>query len=130
MATHKQVNYQDLEPVSGAMRMLSDSLDSRQVGVSVVRCDPGWRNKPHGHAENGHEEIYLLLEGQATVVIDDEHVEMESGDAVWIPPSSTRQIRNSDMESAFVLVSAPASRCVAATCEGEEDFWSTEGFVG
>jgi mannose-6-phosphate isomerase-like protein (cupin superfamily) len=130
MSAYKQVNYNEIEPVSGAMHALSDSLDSKQVGVSVVRCDPGWRNRPHDHAENDHEEIYILLEGEATVVIDEEEVAMESGDAVWIEPSATRQIRNSDTKSAFVLVSAPASRCVAATCEGEDDFWSTDGFIG
>ena len=130
MAAYKQVNYTDIEPISGAMHTLSDSLDSEQVGVSMARCEPGWRNKPHDHEANDHEEIYILIEGQATVVVDGDSIEMESGDAVWIPPESTRQIRNGDTESAFVLISAPTSCCLAANCPDEDGEWPTDGVVG
>jgi mannose-6-phosphate isomerase-like protein (cupin superfamily) len=128
--SYKRVNYTDVETVSGAMRPLTDSLDSEQVGVSIARCEPGWRNKPHDHAVEDHEEIYVLLEGEATVVIDDEPVELEAGDAVWIPPTATRQIQNGDVESALVLVSAPASKCRTTTCVDEPGSWATNGFIG
>lgn len=128
MSTYERVNYEDVEPVSGAMHSLSDSLDSEQVGVSMVRCEPGWRNRPHDHSENDHEEIYILLDGTATIVVDGEQVELEAGDAVWIPPEATRQIRNGETESAFVLVSAPASRCRTSACT--DDSWATDSFVG
>jgi len=92
-------------------------------------ADPGWRNEPHDHVENDHEEIYVLLEGDATVVIDGESVELGPGDAVWIPPETTRQIRNGEAESAFVFVSAPASEC-RMTCTNDVDEWALDGFVG
>jgi len=129
--TYTHVNYEDITPVSGAMHPLSDHLDSNEVGVSIARCDPGWRNQPHDHADNDHEEVYILIEGAATVVVDGEHVEMESGDAIRIPPEATRQIRNGEAESAFVLVSAPASRCITtAQTDGEAAQWDADGFVG
>lgn len=129
--SYTRVNYTDIEPVSGAMHTLSDPLDSEEVGVTIARCEPGWRNRPHDHAENDHEEIYILMEGRATVVVDDDPVEMESGDAIRIPPASTRQIRNGETESAFVLVSAPASRCItAAETTDDDDSWAADGFVG
>ncbi len=129
--SYTRVNYTDIEPVSGAMHTLSDPLDSKEVGVTIARCEPGWRNRPHDHADNDHEEIYILIEGHATVVVDDEPVEMESGEAIRISPESTRQIRNGETESAFVLVSAPASRCITTpeTTEGD-DSWVADGFVG
>lgn len=128
--SYTRVNYTEIEPVSGAMRPLTDSLDSEQVGVSIARCEPSWRSKSHDHAAEDHEEIYVLLAGEATVVIDDEFIELEAGDAVWISPTATRQIRNGDAESAFVLVSAPASQCRTATCTDELGAWATDGFVG
>ena len=129
--SYTRVNYEDITPVSGAMHQLSEPLESNEVGVSIARCDPGWRNQPHDHADNEHEEVYILIEGAATVVVDDEHVEMESGDAIRIPPDATRQIRNGEVESAFVLVSAPASRCVTtAQTDGEAAQWDADGFVG
>jgi len=129
MSTHERVNYDDVEPVSGAIHSLSHSLESEQVGVSMVRCGPGWRNRPHDHSENDHEERYILLDGRATVVIDDDEVVIQAGDALWIPPAATRQIRNDDTDSAFVLVSAPASRCRTSACTDDES-WATDSFIG
>ncbi len=129
--SYTRINYTDIEPVSGAMHNLSEPLDSKEVGVTIARCEPGWRNRPHNHADNDHEEIYILIDGHATVLVDDEPVEMEGGDAIRISPESTRQIRNGESESAFVLVSAPASRCLTTTGMGEDgDSWAADGFVG
>lgn len=122
---YKKVNYEDVEPVADAMHFLSDPLESEQLGVTVVRCKPGWRGMEHDHHDNQHEEVYVLIDGRAEVVIDDEAVTMEPGDAVWIPPESTRQIRNGDEESAFVLVSAPST-----IAPGADDGWLLQGFIG
>jgi quercetin dioxygenase-like cupin family protein len=126
MSTYKRVNYREIEPVSGGMHFLREPLASERVGVTITRCEPNWNSRPHDHTENGHEEIYVLIEGSATVVIDGEEIGMESGDAIWIPPEATRQIRNGDEESAFVLVSAP----VSLEPEGSDEEWSTDGFIG
>lgn len=121
---YEKVNYTDVEPVSGAMHFLRDPLKSRSVGVTIVRCEPGWRSQEHDHAGDEHEEIYVLMRGEAAVRVDGEDVAMESGDVLRIAPESTRQIRNSDRESAFVLVSGPEFDA------GEEGSWSLTGFTG
>ncbi|WP_293032240.1 cupin domain-containing protein [Natronococcus sp.] len=124
--SYRKVNYEDVDQVSSAMHFLSDPLETEQVGVTVARCDPGWKSQPHDHADNEHEEVYVLIEGKATVIVDDDPVEMETGDALWIPPESTRQIRNGDAESAFVLVSAPG----IADEESGNGEWLLSGFAG
>lgn len=123
--SYEKVNYTDVEPVSDAMHFLREPLRSRSVGVTIVRCDPGWRSQKHDHAGDEHEEIYVLMRGEATVRVDGEDVAMESGDVLRITPESTRQIRNSDRESAFVLVSGPEF-----DDESEEGSWSLSGFAG
>lgn len=130
--TYTKVNYEDVDQVSNAMHFLREPLETEQVGVTVVRCDPDWKSQPHDHVDNEHEEVYVLIEGAATVVVDGEDVEMETGDALWIPAESTRQIRNGDEESAFVLVSAPS-----LTDQGKgdserngDDDWLLTGFTG
>ena len=122
---YKKVNYESVEPVADAMHFLSDPLESEQLGVTVVRCKPNWRGLKHDHVDNQHEEIYVLIEGNAEVLVDDETVSMSRGDAIWIPPEATRQIRNGEAESAFVLVSAPS------TIEpGDDNGWLLHGFIG
>ncbi|MGM0591858.1 MAG: cupin domain-containing protein [Halobacteriota archaeon] len=123
--TYRKVNYTDIEPVSDAMHFLRKPLESRQIGVTISRCSPGWTSKPHDHTADGHEEIYVLISGEAVIRIDGEDVSVGGGDAVWIAPESTRQIRNGDTESAFVLVSAPELQA-----EDERDEWSLTGFQG
>jgi mannose-6-phosphate isomerase-like protein (cupin superfamily) len=61
----------------------------------------------HDHADEDHEEVYVLVEGEATVEIEGEELSMEAGDAVRVSPDATRQIRNGDVESTFVLAGAP-----------------------
>ena len=124
---YSKVNTDDVEKVSDAMHFLREPLDCRQVGVTMARCEPNWKGKPHDHTADGHEEVYILIDGEATVRVDDEDVEMESGDAIWIPPDATRQIRNGDGESSFVLVSAPEDTSSSAD---ETSMWIPDGVQG
>jgi quercetin dioxygenase-like cupin family protein len=104
---YTKVNYRETEPVSEAMHFLRDPLECENLGVTVVECDPGWTGMEHDHGDEDHEEVYLLLEGNATVTIDGDEIAMEAGDAVRLSPDATRQIHNGDTESRFVLVGAP-----------------------
>ena len=106
MATYTKTNYRDVDDQQG-MYFLRDELDCDHVGVTVLECDPGWEGLEHDHAEEGHEEVYLLIEGEATVTVEDETIEMTDGDAIRIPPDETHQIHNGDTESRFVLIGAP-----------------------
>lgn len=102
-----KVNYHDVDQVGDAMHFLREPLGCDQLGVTVVECAPGWTGKEHDHGEQGEEEVYLLLDGNATVTVDGEEVPLEAGDALRLPPEATRQIHNGDTESTFVLAGAP-----------------------
>ena len=102
-----KVSYDDVDPVGGGLHFLRDELDCENLGVSVLDCEPGWEGKPHDHAADGQEEVYVLVEGSATVMVEGEDVELDAGDALRVAPEETRQIRNDDSESQFLLVGAP-----------------------
>ncbi|WP_135852172.1 cupin domain-containing protein [Halorussus salinus] len=104
--SYSKVDSRDVEPIAEGMRFLRDPLDCEKLGVTILDADPGWTGKEHDHAEEGHEEVYVLLEGSATVTVDGEEVALESGEALRIPAGATRQIHNGDTESRFVLVGA------------------------
>jgi mannose-6-phosphate isomerase-like protein (cupin superfamily) len=104
---YEKVNYHDVESVADGLHFLRDPLGCEQFGISVLECEPGWTGKEHAHVDREHEEVYLLVDGSATVTVNDEDVEMKSGDAIRLPPEATRQIRNDDTESLFVLAGAP-----------------------
>ncbi len=105
--THTTVNYEEVDAVADAMHFLREPLDCEQLGVTVVECPPDWDGKPHDHAEEGEEEVYLLLEGEATITVEGEDVSLSAGDALRVDPDARRQIHNGDTESTFVIAGAP-----------------------
>jgi quercetin dioxygenase-like cupin family protein len=105
--SYTKVRYDEVDPVGGAMHFLRDPLECEQLGLTVVECDAGWEGKPHDHAEDGEEEVYLLLEGEATLSVDGENVSLTAGDALRVAPGARRQIHNGDTESTFVIAGAP-----------------------
>ena len=105
--SYTRVNYDDVESVAGAMHFMRDPLECSNLGITVVECEPGWTGKEHDHGGQGQEEVYVLVEGAATVDVDGESVEMTAGDALRLDPGARRRIRNGDEESLFVLVGAP-----------------------
>ncbi|WP_265109346.1 cupin domain-containing protein [Halosolutus halophilus] len=106
MSAYTKANYHDVDDRNG-MYFLRDELDCENMGVTVVECEPGWEGKEHDHEEEDHEEVYLLMEGEATVAVEDEEIEMNPGDAIRIAPDATHRIHNGDTESRFVLMGAP-----------------------
>ena len=105
--SYTKSNYDDVEPVAGGLHFLRDALDCSELGVSVIDCEPGWTGKEHAHGEDGQEEVYVLVEGEATMTVDGDAVEITAGDALRVDPEASRQIRNGESESLFVVAGAP-----------------------
>lgn len=103
--SHTKVNYDDVEPVGDGLHFLREPLNCEQLGVSVLDCEPNWTGKEHDH-DDGQEEVYVLLEGEATITIEGEDVPMEAGDALRVAPDATRQLHNGEVESLFVIAGA------------------------
>jgi mannose-6-phosphate isomerase-like protein (cupin superfamily) len=104
--SHSLVNYRDVDPVGGGLHFLRGALDCANLGMSVLDVDAGWSGKPHDHADEGHEEVYVLVEGEATVTVDDETVSMSAGDALRVDPEATRRIEAAE-PCVFVIGGAP-----------------------
>ena len=104
--THALVNYDDVDPVGGGLHFLRDALDCANLGVSVLDVEAGWSGMAHDHADDGEEEVYVLVDGAATVTVEDETVSMATGDALRVDPEATRRI-DAEADSLFVIAGAP-----------------------
>ena len=105
--THTTVNYEEVDAVADTMHFLREPLECERLGLTVAECPPGWDGKPHDHAGEGEEEVYLLLSGEATITVEGEDVSLSPGDALRVDPGASRQIHNGDAESTFVIAGAP-----------------------
>jgi mannose-6-phosphate isomerase-like protein (cupin superfamily) len=105
--SYTKVNYADVEPKVEGMHFLRDALGCENLGLTVVDCDANWTGMEHDHGDRGHEEVYYLVEGEATLHVDGDEVAMDPGDAVRVSPGATRQIENGPRPSTFVVAGAP-----------------------
>jgi quercetin dioxygenase-like cupin family protein len=104
--SHTKVDTADVEPIADAMHFLRGPLDCENLGLTLVEAPADWTGKEHDHAEDGEEEVYLLIEGQTTVTVDGEDVQLSAGEALRVSPEATRQV-HVDAESTFVIAGAP-----------------------
>jgi quercetin dioxygenase-like cupin family protein len=99
--------YADVEPRAPGMYFLRDALDCTELGVTVVEADADWDGMEHDHADDGQEEVYALLEGEATITVDGDAVALSAGDAVRVDPDSTRTLSFDADGSRMVIAGAP-----------------------
>ena len=99
--------YDDVEPRAPGMYFLRDALGCEGLGVTVVEADADWEGMEHDHAEDGQEEVYVLLHGEATLTVDGDSVDLGPGDAVRVDADSTRSLAFSADGSKMVIAGAP-----------------------
>ena len=78
----------------------------RQLGVSSFGCNqivlqPGQRGRIHRHQRQ--EEVYLVLEGQLTLVMEAEPTELGEGELIRVGPQVRRQLVNYGPERLVLL---------------------------
>lgn len=103
---YTHVHYDEVEPKAPGMHFLRDALDCTELGFTVLEAGAGWEGKPHDHGEQGHEEVYLLVEGSGTLTVEDESLALSAGEAVRVDADATREL-TFDEQSLMVIAGAP-----------------------
>jgi len=95
---------------TGNWTLVRRTLGVQSFGMNVVDLPPGEQIPEHDETERDQEEIFFVLSGNTTFVIDGEDHPARSGSFVRLDPEHTRTVRNNGSEPASVLiVSAPRS---------------------
>jgi uncharacterized cupin superfamily protein len=85
---------------------LSDAMT--QMRANLWRLPPG--SKGRRHAERVQEELFVVLDGTATLALGDpaEGVELAAGSVAVVEPGTALQVRNeSEAEATILIVGAP-----------------------
>jgi mannose-6-phosphate isomerase-like protein (cupin superfamily) len=104
--SYTRTNYEDGDEKAPGMYFLREALDCENLGFTVIETGEDWTGMEHDHGEDDHEEVYYLVEGAATLEVDDDEVSMQAGDAVRVAPESSRQLHTGE-SSTFVVAGAP-----------------------
>lgn len=96
----------------GALARVRASLGITAFGVQVVDLPPdsGDLAPEHDHRHDGQEELYLLLAGDAQVVVDDAVIELDGETFVRLGPSVRRRIRSGPAGARVLMIGAVPGR--------------------
>lgn len=80
---------------------LRAELGVSTFGLNLLRLRPGERSRVHRHERQ--EEVYLVLEGTLTLVVEQEPRELRRGDLARVAPDLRRQLVNRHPEPLLLL---------------------------
>ena len=75
-------------------RLARKTLGAEAFGFNVVDIEPGGEMPEHDHTGDDQEEVYAVLEGEATMVIDGQEHPAPAGTFSRYAPRAKRTIRN------------------------------------
>jgi mannose-6-phosphate isomerase-like protein (cupin superfamily) len=77
----------------GAVKLVGAELGIESFGVQVLTFPAGFADYPeHDHAEDGQEELYVVLEGTGEFTIDGESVPVDPSQVLRVAPGARRKL--------------------------------------
>lgn len=105
-------NWDDFEVMEGSggctWHLARKSLGADAFGFNVIDLAPGGELPAHNEAESGQEEVFAVLDGEGTIVADEEEFPAPAGTFVRYGPEVNRTVRNkSDSTVRVLLIGVP-----------------------
>jgi quercetin dioxygenase-like cupin family protein len=103
-------DFEEMEGSGGATwRLARKTLGAEAFGFNVVDIEAGGQIPAHDHTGDNQEEVFIILEGDATMVTDGEEHEAPAGTFCRYAPEVNRTILNkSDGNVRALLIGVPA----------------------
>ena len=124
-----------MEPGHARARLDLDTTERfvplrRQLGVTAfglnqIALEPGQRGRIHRHTEQ--EEVYLVLEGTLTLVVEGEAQVVEPGELVRVAPEVRRQLVNRGPERLVMVALGGDGEHTGRDGEAFSDWADTQG---
>jgi uncharacterized cupin superfamily protein len=93
---------------SGDWTLVRRTLDLHAFGINVVEIAPGSQIPEHDETARDQEEVFHVLRGNPTLVVDGEEIAARAGHFLRLDPEHSRTARNDTDEPAQLLIaSAP-----------------------
>jgi quercetin dioxygenase-like cupin family protein len=102
--------FEEMEGSGGATwRLARKTLGAESFGFNVVDIEAGGQIPAHDHTGDNQEEVFIILDGEGTLVVDDEEHEAPAGTFCRLAPEVNRTIKNdSDGTVRALLIGVPA----------------------
>jgi quercetin dioxygenase-like cupin family protein len=95
---------------NGRWSLVRRGLDVGSFGLNVVEIERGYSIPEHNELERDQEEVFIVLEGDAVVVVEGEDHPAPAGTFARIAPPLMRTVRNDNEQPVrLLIVSAPTT---------------------
>jgi (S)-ureidoglycine aminohydrolase len=95
---------------NGRWQLVRRGLGVESFGLNVVEIEQGYSIPEHNELERDQEEVFIVLEGDAVIVLDGEDHPAPAGTFARVAPKHMRTVRNDQEHSVTLLiVSAPTT---------------------
>jgi uncharacterized cupin superfamily protein len=98
---------------------LANQLEIETLGARFWRLQPGQASTKHRHFDM--HELYVLLEGEGRVRVDDEVITLRPHSALFVEPEHVRQLFNDTGTDALWLIVGAPREVVTSTLEMSEE---------
>jgi quercetin dioxygenase-like cupin family protein len=93
---------------TGRWALARRTLGISSLGINLVELEPGYAIPEHDETGRDQEEVFIVLSGSATAVLDGVDHPAPAGTFVRVDPQVTRTVRNDGDEPVdLLIVSAP-----------------------
>jgi quercetin dioxygenase-like cupin family protein len=101
--------FEEMEGSGGATwRLARKTLGAEAFGFNVVDIEAGGEIPAHDHTGDNQEEVFIILEGQGTIVTDGEEHDAPAGTFCRLAPEVNRTVRNtSEAKVRALLIGVP-----------------------
>ena len=101
--------FEEMEGSGGATwRLARKTLGAEAFGFNVVDIAAGGEIPAHDHTGDNQEEVFIILDGQGTIVTDGEEHDAPAGTFCRFAPEVNRTIKNaSDANVRALLIGVP-----------------------
>ena len=104
------VKHLDDFETNGRWSLVRRGLDVSSFGLNVVEIEQGYSIPEHNELERDQEEVFIVLDGDAVIVIDGEDHPAPAGTFVRVAPPLMRTVRNDgEQPVTLLIVSAPTT---------------------
>jgi mannose-6-phosphate isomerase-like protein (cupin superfamily) len=80
--------------LGGVIKLAGAELGVASFGIQVLDFPAGFAHYPeHDHAQDGQEEVYVVLEGRGDFTIDGDSITLEPGQMLRVPPGVRRGLQ-------------------------------------
>jgi uncharacterized cupin superfamily protein len=102
------VSFASLDPDGeDRFQRMRQELGVSTFGMNLIRLRPGQRGRIHRHERQ--EEVYVVIAGTLTLIVEDESYELPRGDVARVGPEVRRQLVNRHPELLLVLAAGGAT---------------------